>query len=160
MRIEIDSALQPDQALARLREQVGGDVPLVMLPSSHPRRPLRGSVDSGGFRVRLRTAYGNSFAAVSRGVIEPTPSGSRLRATVGMPAATVVGLAVYATAALFGGITALRGHNAHQVLSLIGVLSFCAFVVAVGRYLARREARQVVALLRTVLSLSPQSPPA
>ena len=117
--IEILSPLPAPEALRRLREAVGRDVPLLMMPASHPERPRGGLVRDRAFALRLRTPYGNSFGAVCRGVIDPTTTGSVLRATMGMPRATMVFLAAwFAGVMLIGGRAAIA--EKHSTVAMMG----------------------------------------
>jgi hypothetical protein len=50
------------------------------------RLPLVGDVTPDGFVVRALVGYQNSFGAVCRGRLVPTPGGCRLEAQVGPPA--------------------------------------------------------------------------
>ena len=159
-QIEIHSPLPVSEALARLRDIVGGDLPLLMLPTSHPARPLRGWVNGSDFAVRSKTPYGNSFAAVFRGTIAPTPTGSVLRANVGMACATMAVLTVWTIGVLVTGAQALAGRDGSGVLVAAGMLTFGLVLVTIGRGVARREAREVTGRLSTVLEATGRSPAA
>lgn len=136
----LESALSPEMAEARLREYIGGDIPLLMLPSSHPERPLRGHVRGGRFRVRLNTAYGNSFAAVYDGTIEPMEDGSSVRAYADLPGTTVVVLAVWVLAAIGSAVHAVFALDLAGFAVAVGMIGGGGALLAVGRALARREA--------------------
>ena len=150
---EIDTPLSPKEALSRVAEHVGGDLPLLMLPISHSERPLRGSVDESGFDVRLKTTYANSFAAVCRAIVEGHANGSRVRARIGMPASTVVFLVVWLSGIAIIGFQALPRRDVTSVLTVLGMLVAGALILTVGRFLARREARGLEAMLRQILDV-------
>jgi hypothetical protein len=105
--IEIHSPLSVSDAVARLRAKVGGEIPLLMLPASDPARPLRGWVGDRDFAVRLKTSYGNSFAAVCRGVVESTSMGPVVRANIGMSCATTLVLVGWTLGVLLVAVQAV-----------------------------------------------------
>ncbi len=76
--IEIVSPLTVSEVVARLRQQVGEDVPFLNMARSHPTRPLSGWVSETEFAIRVRTS-GNAFSTVRRGTVESTPTGSVVR---------------------------------------------------------------------------------
>jgi hypothetical protein len=153
--ITIESPLSPDEALSRLREQVGGDLPLLMMPIKHPERPLRGRVGGRDFAVRLRTQYANAIAAVFHGTIEPSGTGSRLRATRSMPLTTMLMVPVWFIAAGGFGLDALREGDWPMLLGALGGVVFGLGLVAFGVALARRETRVIIVHLRTTVGLAP-----
>ncbi len=158
--IEITSPLPASEAVRRLREYVGGDLPVLMLPTSHPQRPLRGWVSEHAFALRFRTAYGNSFAALCHGTIEPTASGSVLRADVGMPGATIVGGGLWFVVVLLMGVRAIVDGDSKTALTAGGFLLFGVGLVAIGRALARAEARRIVEQLREIVEAAARVPAA
>ena len=137
--IDIDSPLPPDELLARLRAAVGGEVPLVMLPTSDPDRPLRGWVDAPRFTVRLQTPYGNAFTAVCRGTVAAQGTGSRLQAEFGWPVPTVLVSGAWLLGLTCAGLSAPRA----KLMPVLGFLAVGVAIAGVGRLLAHREARLI-----------------
>ena len=156
---ELESPLSCDAVERLLRERVGGDVPLVMLPSTHPSRPLRGRVRGGRFDVRLKTPYGNSFAAVYRGIIEPRPGGSRIHADAGMPGVTMLFMAFWGLAAVTFVVQALVARDSADLREAVGMLAAGLAIVGVGRWLARNEAARIREHLHQALTAAARTSP-
>ena len=157
---ELYSPLTVPDAMARLRENVGGDIPLLMLPTSEPDRSLRGWVGDREFAVRLRTTYGNAFAAVARGAIEPSSSGSIIRGYMGMSFATGFGLFLWTFGVLFFGMQAITRRDSRSALEASAMLAFGVGLVAFGRVLARKEGHRIASRLSEILQAASRAPAA
>ena len=139
---------------------MGGDLPFLMVPTSHPERPFRGRVADGTFDVRLRTTYGNAFAAVCRGQIVSSPTGCVIRASIDAPSATLLMGLFVGLSAVGYVIGATFQRDAGKLLTAGGVLLFAVGLVTAGRLLARREAAAIVQHLRRVLQVDSGAPAA
>ena len=159
-KFEIHSPLPPTDVLARLRENVGADLPLLMWPVTYPSRKLRGWVGEHYFAVRLKTVYGNSFAAVCRGTIESTPTGSLLTAHVGISYVTAFFLVVWTLGVLVSAIHAISQRDGEAALTSVIMLVAGVGLVSFGRRLATGEARGVVQRLREILNAANPTPAA
>lgn len=119
-----------------------------------------GRVGDGGFRLRMRIGYRNSFQTYMFGAMQAEGRGTRIVARTGMhPAAavfmtlwiSVVGLG--AAIGVAGLIQAQPGEAVQGLIILVpvGLFAFGIALVGIGRWIARNErARLVEFLERTV----------
>lgn len=90
-RFEIDSALDPDAVLARLRP-LAGERPTRMEAFMHSywiaeaggATPFIGWIEDRGFQLERRIRYRNSFLPQAHGVVVQAPNGSRILVTMQM----------------------------------------------------------------------------
>jgi hypothetical protein len=151
-RFEIESPLDPDAVLARLRplagerptrreafKQAWGGVPA-------DATPLIGWIEDNGFQLERRIGYRNSFLPQAHGVVVQATGGSRILVTMQMHF-LVVGFMIFWLGAVGVGLVgALSSHpmNKSEAVVLAGMFLFGVLLTAGGFIPEARTLRRVL----------------
>jgi hypothetical protein len=167
-RVAFETSLGPHEAIRRLHEEIGPDRWWAMMgpfnahAGSNPERRIflgRPFADGGVFQRNLNGEPGelrayNSFQAVVRARIEPSPVGSRVSAFLHVGGFVLAFLLLWC--APFVGLTFmtagafLRGDETSPLLVLVGP-AFIAFAWLLGSFGFSEDADTAERMLRAIL---------
>lgn len=152
--VAVTSKLDPAEVLRRLQAAVDSEW------TFGGGKDVVGHVGDGGFRLRLRIGYRNSFQTHMFGAVRAEGRGTRIVARTGMHPFAAVFMTVWismvglAAVMVVAGSIETRPAEAEQgliVLVPVGMLALGIALVGIGRWVARNErARLIEFLERTV----------
>jgi hypothetical protein len=147
-RVVLSASLLPEQCIAKLASKTDDNYALFY------RNPMAGRVEHASFKVRKPIYYRNPFQTYVYGKVMSSTTGSIVSCHVGMSLTIVIVFAIWFFVALvfsgFGIWTAFANLSTVHLPFYIdtwGMLAIGAFVVGMGRFLARNEG----AFLKTFL---------